>query len=245
MSMRRALTLSRAAGSRTRLILAAGRSNAGCKGTPSSVCGLRLFLRRTADRAATSSTFRASSQVGALMPGGYMFVHRVWIFSRQHQRKGWGSVLVEACLDDAGKADMSGAAQWSGTVHSWLTAACSWQMASKPLIPRRRITSSIDAPLTRPSRRVGIKNSRSTAGASPSSAPASAPTSRNSPLTSLKRRRKTTTSRPRWLSSGRRAMPGMRRPPYAIFALIYNGRVAGRSPDQPHPLPQHINKCET
>lgn len=33
--------------------------------------------------------------------GGYMFVHCIWIYSRRHQRKGWGRLMVEACLDDA------------------------------------------------------------------------------------------------------------------------------------------------
>jgi GNAT superfamily N-acetyltransferase len=42
--------------------------------------------------------------------GGYMFIHCIWIFSRQHQRKGWGSVMIEACLEDAKKAGMSGVA---------------------------------------------------------------------------------------------------------------------------------------
>jgi hypothetical protein len=32
---------------------------------------------------------------------GYMFIHCVWVYSRQHQRKGWGSVMVQACLDEA------------------------------------------------------------------------------------------------------------------------------------------------
>jgi len=41
---------------------------------------------------------------------GYMFIHCVWISSKRHQRKGWGSVLVEACLEDAKKVGMSGAA---------------------------------------------------------------------------------------------------------------------------------------
>jgi GNAT superfamily N-acetyltransferase len=41
---------------------------------------------------------------------GYMFIHCLWIFSRQHRRKGWGRVMVEACLDDARKAGMRGAA---------------------------------------------------------------------------------------------------------------------------------------
>jgi len=41
---------------------------------------------------------------------GYMFIHCLWIFSKRHQGKGWGSILVKACLDDAKKAGMSGAA---------------------------------------------------------------------------------------------------------------------------------------
>jgi hypothetical protein len=39
-----------------------------------------------------------------------MFIHCVWVFVKQGQRKGWGSVMVEACLEDARKAGMSGAA---------------------------------------------------------------------------------------------------------------------------------------
>ncbi len=41
---------------------------------------------------------------------GYMFIHCVWVYSRRHQGKGWGSVMVQACLDDAKNAGMSGAA---------------------------------------------------------------------------------------------------------------------------------------
>ena len=41
---------------------------------------------------------------------GFMFVHCVWVFLKQHQRKGWGSIMVEGCLDDARKAGMRGAA---------------------------------------------------------------------------------------------------------------------------------------
>jgi GNAT superfamily N-acetyltransferase len=41
---------------------------------------------------------------------GYMFIHCIWIFSKRQQRKGWGSVMIEACLDDARKAGMSGVA---------------------------------------------------------------------------------------------------------------------------------------
>src|ERR1019366_8769629 len=44
------------------------------------------------------------------LPICYMFIHCVWIYSRQHQRKGWGSVMIEACLDDARSAGMSGVA---------------------------------------------------------------------------------------------------------------------------------------
>ena len=41
---------------------------------------------------------------------GYMLIHCIWIYSKHHQRKGWGSILVRACLDDARKAGMSGVA---------------------------------------------------------------------------------------------------------------------------------------
>ena len=42
--------------------------------------------------------------------GGYMFVHCIWIYSRQHQRKGWGRLMLEACLDDAKQAGRNGVA---------------------------------------------------------------------------------------------------------------------------------------
>lgn len=41
---------------------------------------------------------------------GFMLIHCVWVFFRRHQRMGWGSVMVEGCLDDARKAGMRGAA---------------------------------------------------------------------------------------------------------------------------------------
>ncbi len=41
---------------------------------------------------------------------GYMSIHCVWMRSRQHQRRGWGSLMIEACLEDARKAGMRGAA---------------------------------------------------------------------------------------------------------------------------------------
>jgi GNAT superfamily N-acetyltransferase len=41
---------------------------------------------------------------------GYMFIHCIWVVSKQHQRKGWGRLMIEACLDDAKKASMSGVA---------------------------------------------------------------------------------------------------------------------------------------
>ena len=42
--------------------------------------------------------------------GGYMFIHCVWIYSKRHQGRRWGSMLVEACLADAKKEGMSGVA---------------------------------------------------------------------------------------------------------------------------------------
>jgi GNAT superfamily N-acetyltransferase len=41
---------------------------------------------------------------------GYMFIHCVWVFVKRHQRKGWARIMLEGCLDDAGKAGMRGAA---------------------------------------------------------------------------------------------------------------------------------------
>lgn len=41
---------------------------------------------------------------------GYMFIHCVWMHSRQYQRRGWGSRMIEACLADARSAGMLGVA---------------------------------------------------------------------------------------------------------------------------------------
>jgi len=41
--------------------------------------------------------------------GGYLFIHCIWIHTHvQHQ--GWGSAMVQACLEDARKSKMSGVA---------------------------------------------------------------------------------------------------------------------------------------
>jgi GNAT superfamily N-acetyltransferase len=41
---------------------------------------------------------------------GYMLIHCLWIHSKRHQRQGWGSAMVEGCLNDAKEAGMSGVA---------------------------------------------------------------------------------------------------------------------------------------
>jgi len=41
---------------------------------------------------------------------GYMFIHCVWNQSRKWQGKGWGSAMIEACLNDARAAGMNGVA---------------------------------------------------------------------------------------------------------------------------------------
>ena len=41
---------------------------------------------------------------------GYMFVHCIWIHVKREQRKGYGSVLLEACVQDARESDMRGVA---------------------------------------------------------------------------------------------------------------------------------------
>jgi len=41
---------------------------------------------------------------------GYMLIHCIWIGSKQHQGKGWGRLMVDACVEDARKARMRGVA---------------------------------------------------------------------------------------------------------------------------------------
>jgi GNAT superfamily N-acetyltransferase len=41
---------------------------------------------------------------------GYLFIHCVWTFFRQYQRKGLGSLLVQACLEDARTSGADGVA---------------------------------------------------------------------------------------------------------------------------------------
>jgi hypothetical protein len=41
---------------------------------------------------------------------GYMFIHCIWTFFKKYQRKGYGKLLIQACIDDAKKAKMKGVA---------------------------------------------------------------------------------------------------------------------------------------
>lgn len=41
---------------------------------------------------------------------GYMFIHCIWNHSMRNRGKGWGSAMVEACINDAKKAGMHGVA---------------------------------------------------------------------------------------------------------------------------------------
>ena len=41
---------------------------------------------------------------------GYMFIHCIWTFWKEYQKKGIGGRLVKACIDDARKAGMKGVA---------------------------------------------------------------------------------------------------------------------------------------
>ena len=40
----------------------------------------------------------------------YQFIHCVWIYAKKHQRKGWGRVLVNACMEDARREGKAGVA---------------------------------------------------------------------------------------------------------------------------------------
>ena len=42
--------------------------------------------------------------------GGYMFIHCIWTFFKQHQHRGLGARMIQACLEDAAKAGMHGVA---------------------------------------------------------------------------------------------------------------------------------------
>jgi len=101
---------------------------------------------------------------------GFLFIHCVWIFRKQHQRKGWGRVMIEACLNDARKAGMHGAAvmvrdgAWLADRRLFLANGFA------PSIRRHRTTSysfvsSMTTRRTRPLRKVGTRDSLSTAGA--------------------------------------------------------------------------------
>jgi hypothetical protein len=41
---------------------------------------------------------------------GYMFIHCLWNHSKRHQRQGWGTAMIEACLEDARLAGRDGVA---------------------------------------------------------------------------------------------------------------------------------------
>jgi len=41
---------------------------------------------------------------------GYMFIHCLWVYSKRHHRKGWGRMMIDACLDDAKRTGMHGVA---------------------------------------------------------------------------------------------------------------------------------------
>jgi GNAT superfamily N-acetyltransferase len=46
----------------------------------------------------------------AVEAAGYMFVHCLWMFVKKHQGKGWTSLMLEACVDDAKRGGMHGVA---------------------------------------------------------------------------------------------------------------------------------------
>jgi len=41
---------------------------------------------------------------------GYMFIHCLWTYFKKYQRKGYGRLLINACIDDAKKAKAKGVA---------------------------------------------------------------------------------------------------------------------------------------
>ena len=41
---------------------------------------------------------------------GYMFIHCIWTHLKKYQKKGYGGLLIQACIDDAKKEKMKGVA---------------------------------------------------------------------------------------------------------------------------------------
>jgi len=41
---------------------------------------------------------------------GYLFVHCIWMHAKRHQRNGWGSMMLDTCLADARRAGLHGVA---------------------------------------------------------------------------------------------------------------------------------------
>jgi len=58
---------------------------------------------------------------------GYMFIHCVWIYSKQHQGKGWAGLMLQECIENAQKAGMSGVAV--------LTREGPWMADSRLFLP--------------------------------------------------------------------------------------------------------------
>ena len=46
----------------------------------------------------------------AVDASGYMFIHCLWNHAKRHQRKGWGTAMLDACLADAKLVGMHGVA---------------------------------------------------------------------------------------------------------------------------------------
>jgi GNAT superfamily N-acetyltransferase len=46
---------------------------------------------------------------------GYLFIHCLWIRSKEHRRQGWGSLMIEAALEDARREGREGVAALSRT----------------------------------------------------------------------------------------------------------------------------------
>ena len=53
---------------------------------------------------------------------GYMFIHCLWTFFKKYQRQGRGKRLIQACIDDAKKAKMDGVAVMTRK-KSWLAGS--------------------------------------------------------------------------------------------------------------------------
>jgi len=163
---------------------------------------------------------------------GFMLIHCVWVFSKRISERAWGSILVEGCLEDARKAGHARRRRdGPGAGLAGRSAVVPGKRIRSRRYRRRRTTSclfvsSSVAAQTRPSRKAGIGNSKQY-GQGHDHHPVK-PVSAHREIRGLKSPRRAENEygvRPTVVDLESWSDAQNAPTPYAIFALIYNGRL--------------------